>query len=158
MEDSMRNILKQVIYMLMLSAFSLHLFAQTVPIDQAKHDDIRKMLEVTGGTKIAFPIIDQLISTFKKNKPQIPERFWQEFRAGINQNELIELCIPSYDKRFTHDEIKQLLAFYTTPIGKKLLAIQPEIVQECMKAGQIWGQQLAMQILKKAGQNKNDQH
>ena len=47
------------------------------------------------------------------------------------------------DKYFTHDDIKGLLSFYQTELGKKTIKVLPQIVQHSWKAGQLWGQSLA---------------
>ena len=61
-------------------------------------------------------------------------------------NELIEISIPSYDKHMTHDDIKQLLKFYNSPIGKKLIEKQPLILRDSMIVGQKWGMELNRRI------------
>jgi uncharacterized protein len=48
-----------------------------------------------------------------------------------------------YDKYFTHDDIKGLLSFYQTELGKKTIKVLPQIVQSSLKAGQLWGQAIA---------------
>lgn len=42
--------------------------------------------------------------------------------------------------------MRQLLVFYHSPIGQKMLAEQPAIAIEAMDAGRAWGQQLGMEI------------
>ena len=59
--------------------------------------------------------------------------------GSIDTSELLTLSAASWDKHYSHDEIKQLVAFYESPIGKKMVATQPLIVQESQVAGQQWG-------------------
>jgi hypothetical protein len=54
----------------------------------------------------------------------------------------IEMAVLIYDKYFTHDDIKGLLSFYQTELGKKTIKVLPQIVQQSLKAGQLWGQTL----------------
>lgn len=60
--------------------------------------------------------------------------------------ELVDLIIPVYHNHFTHDEIKKLISFYKSPIGTKVIAVMPGLVQESMSVGQRWGQSLGPQI------------
>jgi len=115
----------------------------------AKRADIKRMMEVTGAGELGIQVMNQMIAAFKQGNMDIPDKFWENFMAEVDPNELIEMSIPSYEKRFTHDEIKQLLEFYETPLGKKLIETQPAIVQECMLAGQEWGQKLGEDVAKK---------
>jgi hypothetical protein len=59
------------------------------------------------------------------------------------------MAVPSYEKYFTHADIKELIRFYESPIGKKLISVQPKIMQECMVAGQEWGRKLGEKVAKK---------
>lgn len=45
---------------------------------------------------------------------------------------LKEEMLPLYDKHFTHQEIKDLIWFYESPTGKKILEKSPELTQEIM--------------------------
>ena len=53
---------------------------------------------------------------------------------------------PVYDKYFTHQEIKELMAFYETPSGKKAILVLPTVINEAMGIGQGWGQALGPEI------------
>jgi hypothetical protein len=47
-----------------------------------------------------------------------------------------------YMEEFTHDEIKELLKFYATPVGKKLAEKSGVMAQKGMLIGQTWGMKL----------------
>ena len=117
--------------------------------DAAKRADIKKLMDVTGSGSLGVQAMNQMITLFKQSKMGVPDKFWTDLMAEVDPNELVEMCIPSYVKHFTHAEIKQLLAFYETPLGKKLIKTQPAIMQECMIAGQKWGQKLGEKVGKK---------
>ena len=87
--------------------------------------------------------------------PDVPAKMWDEFSAEVDMNELVEMCVPSYERHLTHAEIKELLAFYESPLGKKLVSVQPEIAQECMVAGEKWGRKIAERVNRKFGHRKN---
>ena len=61
-----------------------------------------------------------------------------EFRKELSADELVKLIIPLYDKHLTHPEIKELIKFYETEVGKKLISVMPAITAESMQAGQQW--------------------
>ena len=43
---------------------------------------------------------------------------------------------------FTQDEIKELVAFYNTDLGKKLAEKQLSLTQKAMMFGQTWGMEV----------------
>jgi hypothetical protein len=53
--------------------------------------------------------------------------------------ELYNAMAVIYMDTFSHEEIKELLAFYATPVGKKLADKSGELAQKGMTAGQSWG-------------------
>jgi hypothetical protein len=65
-----------------------------------------------------------------------------------------------YATSFTDDELKAILAFYQSPVGKKLLERQPQVVESSMRFAQTWANKLSDEIvgkmraeLKKRGHN-----
>ena len=115
-------------------------------IDPAKKADIKKMLVATGAGKMGMQVINQMIGMQRSQNPNVPKEFWDDFTNEVSADELIELTIPAYDKHLSHDDVKELLKFYESPIGKKLLKAQPMIVQDSMVAGQQWGLKLGRRI------------
>ena len=125
---------------------------------QTKNDDILKLLRVTGTDKLADQMMDALIPQFKQLIPDIPDQFWARFRGKMNTDDLLFACVPAYSKYYSHDEIKQLLAFYESPLGKRLIEVTPLLTQDTMLVGQKWGEQLGTDIaneLIKEGYIKN---
>lgn len=49
---------------------------------------------------------------------------------------LIKNIIPVYARHFTHDDVRGMIAFYETPVGKKVIEVMPNLTQEGMQAGQ----------------------
>ncbi|WP_165772053.1 DUF2059 domain-containing protein [Niveispirillum lacus] len=48
-----------------------------------------------------------------------------------------------YAAYFTLAELDQMIAFYATPAGKKLVALSPTILQQSMALGQAWAEGVA---------------
>lgn len=58
------------------------------------------------------------------------------------------MIIPIYDKYYTADEINKLIEFYQKPLGKKLISVMPQIMQESMQTGQAWGEEVGKKVYK----------
>jgi len=120
--------------------------AQSAPTEEMK-DDIRKMMEITGAGNLAVQMMNQMLIPMKQATPSVPEEFWTKFLGKVDANELVELTVPIYAKYFTHDEIKELLTFYQTPLGKKMIVTLPSVMQESMIAGQKWGEKIGQMVV-----------
>jgi hypothetical protein len=51
-------------------------------------------------------------------------------------DEILAETVPLYARTFTADELKQIAAFYRTPIGTKMLSTMPKLTGEAMQIGQ----------------------
>lgn len=121
----------------------------TESAEEAKLNDIRRVLILTGSDKLALQVMQQMIVQFKEALPQVPDAFWTEFMTEVNPSEIVELAVPIYAKHLTHDDIKELLRFYESPVGAKYVSVLPQITQESMLAGQTWGGMLGERVLNK---------
>lgn len=123
-----------------------------------KEQDILRLLELTDSTKLAEQIMDQMMTSFEQGGGAGKE-FWDELRAEIDTATLVHKTVPIYDKHFTHEEIRELIAFYQTPLGVKLIEKLPAIAQESMAAGMEWGQEIAAKAARKleAREEKKEQ-
>jgi hypothetical protein len=61
-------------------------------------------------------------------------------------NQLAEMLAVVYARNFSVDEIHDLIAFYKTPTGEKLLDRQAVVARQSMMAGQQFGQELVRDI------------
>ena len=60
-----------------------------------------------------------------------------------------DLMAEEYARYFTAEELGQLVVFYKSDIGQKLIALQPKMMQDAMQLGQDWGQKVAIEVLRK---------
>jgi uncharacterized protein len=64
-------------------------------------------------------------------------------------NELTNHVAALYAESFSEQELKDVLAFYKSPAGKKLLEQQPKIVDTSLKYAQDWANKLSDQVIAK---------
>jgi hypothetical protein len=122
-----------------------HLSSAHAEISPEKRKEVEKMLRLTGMEKLVTQMEHQMISAFQKQIPDVSEDFWSRFEKKMNVRELIEKIIPVYDKYYTLEDLKAVNAFYESPAGQKVLATLPQVMQESMKIGQEWGEQIGKQ-------------
>lgn len=119
------------------------------PANTEKVRDIRRLLDLTGAGSLGAQVMDQMLGSFKQAHPAVPAKFWDDLRQELNVGQLTELVVPIYDRHLSYDDVKQLVAFYESPAGRKLISVQPQIVAESMQAGQEWGRAAAERILQR---------
>ena len=120
-------------------------------MDAEKRANIEALLKDTGMLANMNRIIDlltpQIIGSLKKTNGEIPAAVWDEFTGICTEEmkrslpEFEEPVIAIYDANFSADEIKQLVAFYQSPVGRKIMVQLPQLMQQSVTMGQSWGQQ-----------------
>lgn len=68
----------------------------------------------------------------------------QKFLA--RSNEAIDMVAPLWAEKFSVEELGQITAFFKTPIGAKMIAVQPEIMRNSMQMGMAWGQKIGKEV------------
>lgn len=113
---------------------------------------LTSLLEKSGGAAMFTMAIDQLLGMSKQQKPNVPKKVWSEIKTDLSSSstgELVELFAPIYQKYLNLSDLKGIIAFYNTPIGKKFASTTPLITKESMSAGQQWAMKLQGKIQSK---------
>ena len=114
----------------------------------SKDVKIAELLETMGSTQAMKTSFEYMINYYKQNNPQISSEYWDNASKHVDYDELVQKLIPIYSKHFTEQEIVDLLNFYITSTGKKMIDKMPVILQESMEIGRKWGIELAQKIEK----------
>ena len=114
----------------------------------SKDVKIAELLETMGSTQAMKTSFEYMINYYKQNNPQISSEYWDNSLKHVDYNELVQKLVPVYSKHFTEQEIVDLLNFYNTSTGKKMIDKMPVILQESMEIGRKWGIELAQKIEK----------
>ena len=114
----------------------------------SKDVKIAELLETMGSTQAMKTSFEYMINYYKQNNPQISSEYWDNASKHVDYDELVQKLIPIYSKHFTEQEIVDLLNFYNTSTGKKMIDKMPVILQESMEIGRKWGIELAQKIEK----------
>lgn len=135
------------------------LFGQT---DSSKIADIKKLIEVSGtaktikmSTKAMLDMMKQNTAEIAKKYPDVPvsssltDEMWAEIEQELNVENLLTMYIPIYEKHFTQDEIKYMIAFYESPTGKSMIEKMPLVMNDSMSIGREWSQKLMQRLLEK---------
>ena len=80
---------------------------------------------------------EQLLPILRQQNPNMPadaaEKIKKAMIEALPYADLKDINIDAYTSRFSPAEIKELIAFYNTPTGKKVARSQPEMQAEMQK-------------------------
>jgi len=106
---------------------------------QTKRDKVKELISLSGVFPLSKEVEKNVISEYKKKYNHVPESAWESIEDKISINELINKAIDVYDSRFNEKEIEQLLTFYKSDLGKKMIQNSPDIMTEIQSATKAWG-------------------
>ncbi|GEM_PF-6375460 len=97
---------------------------------KTKTQDIVYLLNLIHANDYSREAVRQTIGTYKKAYPDQPESFWEKVLAESNESDLLSMLVTVYDKHLSHHEVRAMVQFYESPLGKKLALVQPEIARD----------------------------
>jgi uncharacterized protein len=116
----------------------------------------KEIVTVTGATTLFNPliagVIEQAKLLFLQQNPGLSKDLNEVATKMRNDlaprfDELVNDVARNYATYFTEQELKDVLAFYKSPVGKKLISEQPKVVDASMKFAQDWANKLSDQVI-----------
>jgi hypothetical protein len=126
------------------------LAAQTPEPDTRKEAVIRQLLDVLRAA-------DLMVGAMEANVPAqraasaatgIPPVFWDRLMTAVRaqKGELLDSLVPIYARAYDLSELDALLAFYKSPLGRRVIELQPMLLKESTQAGQLWGERIGASV------------
>lgn len=117
------------------------------PMSAEKAASIHRLLELSGTASVSQLAVNQMFTTMQTQLPQVPSEFWAKTRTHIHADDLTNSLIPIYSREYTQDNLNGLIAFYQSPLGRKVVATQPEILQASSAVSQQWSRQILQELI-----------
>jgi uncharacterized protein len=116
----------------------------------------KELLEIKGAQNMLGPIVPGVVETAKNSLMQSNPNLAKDLNEVAVQlrseltprsSEVIQEFVVLYAQRFTEPELKQIVTFYRSPLGKKLLTDEPVLMDEGFKQAQNWANRLSEQVI-----------
>jgi uncharacterized protein len=118
----------------------------------------KEIILVKGGNAIYEPVVPQLVergrTLFLQANPMLGKDL-NEVAAKLQTEltprtaELLNDGARLYASKFTEQELKDVLAFYKSPVGRKVIAQEPVILDQSASNVDEWASKLAEEIIAK---------
>ncbi|HMN51763.1 MAG: DUF2059 domain-containing protein [Xanthobacteraceae bacterium] len=129
----------------------------------------REAVDVSGAARtfdrVMGVIFQQTYTTFAQTNPDLSQELAGVMQALIpefdkRKEEIADIVAQAYAAKFSEAELKELLAFYNSPIGRKVNSELANIMQDAFNKTQQWSGQVSQQLvdrvkaeMKKKGHN-----
>lgn len=129
--------------MLLAAIFMLAAQLGTAQVSDAFKADVKKLLEISGSTGQMEAVKKQIVTMVAVEKQA---DFNKEFDASLAP--LLKAQEDFYTKEFTHDEIKQMIKYYESPVGKKYVQKMQSLEEAITEVSQEWGMKIEQLLMK----------
>ena len=118
----------------------------------------KEIIDLKGATTTFDPIITGVVEYHKnlliQTNPNLSKPIDEVAAKLLNElqgrkAELQQMLARNYAERFNEKELREALAFYRSPLGKKLVAEEPKALEETMKSADAWSRKLADEVVEK---------
>jgi len=141
--------MKRLTLVLLIVAFSWNCVAQAVAADApASKEDVQRYLQIVQSHDMLKKTIaamsqgmhSMLHEQYLKHQDELPADYESKMAVRMDEmfqnmpwDEMLQAMAPVYQKHFTKGDIDNLVAFYSSPTGEKLLRDMPSIMAESMQ-------------------------
>ncbi len=118
----------------------------------------KQLVTATGATAVFNPLIagvvEQAKLLFLQQNPALAKDL-NEVAAKLRTDlqprfrEITDEVAKLYATNFSEQELKDILIFYQSPAGKKLLSTQPKVIDSSMAFAQNWANKLSDEVIAK---------
>jgi len=119
--------------------------AMAEDLTPAKRQEVLRLIEAMGGKELIQQYVRQNLGLVKKFRPDIPAdkmpMVEREISAFVTEKiaapgGLADQVLPVFAKRFTPQEMRELTAFYESPVGQKAVAVMPSAMKDAKDVAQ----------------------
>ena len=132
--------------------------AQPPQVSPAQFALAKQIVEIKGVKAMFAPLVHGVI---KKTTDSVMQTnmMWgkdiNEISAQIEKDyaprgqEIVDATARFYASHFSEAELKQILGFYQSPVGQKMLVEEPRALDESMAYAGSWGDNLSIEVMSK---------
>jgi hypothetical protein len=120
------------------------------PAHPATPSQIREYLKLTSAVENAHAAMAQMLKVSRTTSaPYLTPSFWDDMEKAVMGIDIVDPCIPAFQRYFSEEDMAAAIAFYKTAAGQRMLAAQPFVAsalgEVLQKAGREAGEKVGLQ-------------
>ena len=115
-------------------------------VDPQKEALIKEILETTGSLNLGRQMMARMVEVEKVGKTEEQKRKIDFFAARMDPAEMVDVIVGIYDRHFSSEELRDILRFYKSETGTRMLKKMPLLLQESMDAGAEWARRKGLEL------------
>jgi hypothetical protein len=131
--------------------------AAATKVDPSKEAAIRHLMDITETSKLGDSMAAYISGQVRRFMgqsmdaaalPKFMDTFNQKFAESAPSKNVTDAMVPIYDLAFSKEEIDQLVQFYESPLGKRLVKALPQVLEDSQNAAEKMDQEAALNVLR----------
>lgn len=119
----------------------------THPITPAQ---VHELLELTGANRLKVQMMRGMMSQIVKAFPPfVPKDVIDDLEASMEKIDIEPLAVKAYQKHVSTEDAAQVIAFYKTPAGRRVVSVLPQITQELQESGAQEGIRISQAVVQR---------
>lgn len=116
----------------------------------------KQLVEIKGVRNVFAPLVNGVVikvrdmfmqTNFMWSKDLNDVTAIEEKKYAPRVEELVDMTARLYATQFTEQELKNLLTFYQSPLGQKVLTTEPKLMDQAMSSAGAWGDNLSQEVI-----------
>ena len=156
---SLRHVLLQKTCMAALIALAAIGIAAPAQSQQPSANSIliaKQIVQLKGVQQMMDPIARGVVEKVKnvvmqtnfmwaKDINEVTAQMHKEFDG--RSSEMVDTAARAYASHFTEPELKQILTFYQSPVGQKMVVEEPKAIEDSMHGAAEWADNLSVDVM-----------
>lgn len=113
---------------------------------QSNEAKLKELITLTRSDKMLSIAFQQFMDYYNNKYKDLPESFWDEFKKDMSPEKIFALYIPVYKKYFTDSDVDELIKFYKTPAGQKMIENMPNLMKDAREIGTSYAEALDKRV------------
>jgi len=116
----------------------------------------KQLVELKGVRNVFVPLVNGVVIKARDMFMQTNFMWGKDLNdvAAIEQKkyaprveELVDMTARIYATQFTEQELKSLVTFYQSPLGQKVMNVEPKVMDQAMSSAGAWGDNLSQEVI-----------
>ena len=124
--------------------------ADQPPAHPVTPQQVHEILELTGANKLKDQLTRGMISYMQKVfPPYMPKDVIDDLESSMEKIDMDSMAVKAYQQHISTEDAAQLIAFYKTPAGRRVVSVLPLITQDLQEAGARQGMLIAQEVIER---------
>lgn len=118
------------------------------PVHPITPEQVHEILQLTGANQLKNQMMRGMMSYWRKSFPSfVPKDVFDDLESSLEKMDFEPVAVAAYQKRISTEDAAQVIAFYKTPAGRRVIAALPQISSEMQQEGAQMGMKISQEVI-----------